>query len=154
MDLNIQDTVGSATATAGLVIACAITLSMVSTKFIAAFERYRALTGEYRAGSNGQRKHSLRDQIQMYHRRCRYMRLASMCMLAGELAFLLAIVGAGVGVNVPWLAPKVIVGGGMLLGLSLLSIGVFIDLLETRITRRVLDSEVCDLDRSGARDGG
>ena len=90
-DYKLADLLGIAGATIGIIIAAAIFLQCLSTKYVAAFDRYRNLTGEYRANNAGEQRHdSLQNQIQSYRCQTRYLNIASLLVLIAVLSSVIA----------------------------------------------------------------
>jgi hypothetical protein len=140
---NIASTIG---ATIGLVIACSIFLQMITTKFIAVFDRYRALTGEYRdQGPAGKRKESLEKQIDIYYRRCHKLRLASDFVTYSEFAFVATIIFSGLGTALPnSLTIKILASATLLLGLAGLTISAWLEASENNLNKYIIDTELHD----------
>src|SRR4051812_3207285 len=77
-DYKLSDMLSIAGATIGIIIAGAILMGNVIARYIAIFERYRALTGEYRDNHfSDQRRGGLKNQICNYALQITYLHWGS-----------------------------------------------------------------------------
>src|SRR5438270_10688643 len=73
-DYKLADLLGIAGATIGIIIAAGVLLQCFSTRYIAVFERYRALAGEYRGEQvSDPRRGNLRNELVDYRRQIRFL---------------------------------------------------------------------------------
>jgi hypothetical protein len=146
MDFKLTDVVGAATATVALVIGSSIFLQILANKSTAIFERYRGLTGEYRAEQqNPERRNSLEDQITLYYWRCRLVRHATTALIIAVVAFVITIVVASFAVIFPN-SVLLKVGGTALLvfGLVCVAIGAAFEFRENQLLGVAIGSELED----------
>jgi hypothetical protein len=145
-DYKLADLIGIAGATIGIIIAAGIMLHCLSTKYVAAFERFRSLTGEYCANSSNEQRHeSLRRQIVSYCLQSLFLNLASMLVAGAVLAFLLTVAIAGLSVMYPqYLEFRLLGTISLFSGLGFLGGGTFLILLETYLQRRDINQELHD----------
>ncbi len=152
-EFKLSDLLGSAGATIGIIIAGTIFLQFLSTKYGELFARYRALTGEYRGRKADESRHDqLQPQIRTYRRRLRLMSWASWGAAVALLCFILAVLAGGLSVAYPDV--RLFKGAGtlsLLLGLVLIGVAVFLELLESVMARGELYEEVADLDAPARR---
>lgn len=144
---DLEKVAGAAVSTAGLVIAASIFAQMLATKFIASFERFRALAGELRSrNGSGARLDSLRHQVSLYRRRCHHLRRASFLMMATELSFIITIVAAAVTVAFKGPTAVAIIGAiTMVTGFACFAAATVLDTIENHMSRRAIETELHDL---------
>lgn len=147
MNLELKDMASTAGATVGLVIATSIFLQLLTTKYIAIYDKYRVLTGEYRAGNPADpRRASLREQIAIYHKRCHRIRRASSWLIYGEFSFLGTILFACLTIVFPQVGFIKVAGAcTMMVGLIAVGVGAAYELSENEISNLEVESELSDL---------
>ncbi|WP_439629995.1 DUF2721 domain-containing protein [Gemmata sp.] len=168
-EIDLPKIAGVAGSAVGLIIATAIFQSWVTARYVPAFDRYRALTGELRGYKDQTRRRgSLREQIHAYHNRLICMSRASCLLCWVMVCAIVAIAAASLAVAFPpkeeltgtqVTALSVIATAGALavgaaLVLDLVAVGLVIT--ENRIDRRSIEEELADLDEvngSGSRIG-
>lgn len=145
-DFKLADLLGIAGATIGIIIAAAILMGGFHAKYLGLFERYRALTGEYRGdGPSDPRRGSLRAQIPNYRRRMNFLSIAGALMSVAVLLFILVVAVASVSVAYPHVLALRTVGTiGLILGLALIAGAVALDLRETLLSRQAIGQELED----------
>jgi hypothetical protein len=169
-EIDLPKLAGVAGSAVGLIIATAIFQSWVTARYVPAFDRYRALTGELRGyRDQTRRRGSLRQQIRAYHDRLICMSRASCLLCWVMVCAIVAIAAASVAIAFP---PKdelsgtsatalavvsavgaLAVGGALVL--DLVAVGMVVT--ENRIDRRSIEEELADLDEvngNGAESGG
>src|SRR3954471_7606792 len=131
MQFTMKDLLQAIGPSASLIFASWIFLSFLQTRYTAAYERYRQLIQERREQlhgdgeepGGGDRRHagSIRDQIELYRRRCEQMRLATNIGVAAAVLLIVTILCGGMQVVMPHAALLSYVGAlGAFLGLALL----------------------------------
>jgi hypothetical protein len=150
---NVQNIASTIGATIGLVIACSIFLQMITTKFIAVFERFRALTAEYRDNDRSdKRNESLIKQIDIYRRRCQKLRLASNFITYSEFAFVATIILSGLATAFPNFAILTILAAAtLLLGLAGMTASAYLEVAENTLNKQIIDSELHDFPQLPAK---
>src|SRR5215213_4940162 len=116
----------SANAAVSLVIACTIFLHQLVTKYVAIGDRLRQLTDELRQHDDeGQRHHSLREQVGLYHDRAQTIRRALFWLAIAEFAFIVVIVLSVLDIVVPGYTPIEAAGIGFtIFGLALIAVAI------------------------------
>jgi Protein of unknown function (DUF2721) len=143
-DYKLNDLVGVAGATIGILIAGGIILGGLNAKYMSAFDRYRALAAEFRGGRKEDARHaSLRLQAQSHRLRMEQLNHAAVLVQGALLLFLLAVTAAGMNVVFPHLPFVRGVGASTLFGgLLLIGVALFLHMLETIHERRLFDADV------------
>src|ERR1700712_916899 len=95
LNFALKDLLEAIGPTASLVFAAWIFLSFLQSRYVAAFERFRELTDEYRNGVEGRRGQSIRTQIQLYRRRCDWMRWATNLGVISEILLIATLILGG-----------------------------------------------------------
>lgn len=143
MDYKLTDLLGAAGSTIGIIIAGAIFLQFLTTRYVDISGRFRALTGEYREGKlSGAREASLRTQIRLYRTRLQLVNWASWLGAGALLLFLLTLICGGL--SLIWPAQVAFkVGGtvGLFLGLGSIMAAVVMHLVESFIARQEIAEE-------------
>ena len=146
--IDLPKLAGTAGSAVGLIIASTLLISWIGGRYVPAFDRYRALTGNLRdLAEQNKRRESLKSQINDYQRRLRCLNWATE-LLSYEIGFaVLTVLCAGTSVilnNQTWLA----VAGGVCFVLSLLiNVAVIVlAVIENRIDRRSIETEAWDLE--------
>ncbi len=147
VDYKLSDLLGIAGATIGIIIAGAILLGGLIGQYTALFERYRALTGEYRDNhASDPRRGSLQNQIANYRLQVRFLNIGSLLVSLALLLFLLTVGVASLSVMFPkdlWLrtAGTACLFGGLLLiflAVTLQGVAIF-------MSRHAIGKEVADI---------
>lgn len=148
VDYKLADLLGIAGATIGIIIAGAILLGAFDGRYVQLFDRYRALTGEYRANSSSDpRKESLRCQIKNYRRRINLINIASVCVSAALLLFVLTVGVASLSVVYPHVMALRFAGTlGLILGLFLIAVAVALGGVDVILSREAISPEVADFE--------
>ena len=147
MNFALKDLLEAIGPTASLVFAAWIFLSFLEQRYVAAFERFRELTNEYRSNAESRRHESVRTQVRLYRRRCELIRLATNIGVVSAILLLATIVLGGLNVVfpghrlVPPLAAVLAISGLMLVIAS-----AVIVLVENTLTGRALAEDVSDLE--------
>jgi hypothetical protein len=145
-NFKLSDLLGVAGATIGIIIAAGILLQFLSTKYVAVYERYRSLTGEYRGNHfSDPRKGSLQDQIACHRRQVKCLSSASL-LVAGAIIFFLFTVGvASASVIYPDLLVLRTAGTSTLfLGLSMIGVGITLEMVDLVLQWQSVGKEVSD----------
>jgi hypothetical protein len=145
-DYKLSDLLGIAAATIGIIIAAGILLQFFSTRYIAIFERFRVLTGEYRANDmSDSRRSNLQSQIAYYSRQIFFLNWASICVAAGVILFLLTVATASLSVVYPKaLVLRSIGTVGLMTGLFLIGVGMCLNFAEMLFQGKVVNKETAD----------
>jgi hypothetical protein len=147
MEFQLKDLAGTAGSTVGLIIATSIFLQVITTKFASTFDRYRALTGEFRnSDPSDERKKSLEDQIRLYFRRCMNLQQASLLLILAEFCFLAAVLLVCSSIVFPqfnWI--KFAGAATLLAGLALITFSAGLELQENQLSGKAIESEMNDM---------
>jgi len=145
-DYKLSDLLGVAGASVGIIIAAGILLQCLSTRYIAALDRYRALTGEYRENhASDTRRGGLRDQIVNYRWQIIYLNAAAVGISLALLCFLLAVGSASLSVIYPRaLVFRSLGATGLFFGLLCITAGIALHIRQTLMERGVFGEEVTD----------
>ncbi len=135
---KLTDLLSSAGATIGIIIAGTIFLQFISTKYTELSGRYRQITGEYRGVHCEHNRHApLRSQIWIYRRRLTLLNWASWLAALALICFLLSVIAGGLSLLYPPVVPIRTVGtAGLLVGLILIGVAVFLELAESILSRQ------------------
>ncbi len=145
---KLTDLLSAAGATIGIIIAGTIFLQFINTKYLDLSGRYRELASEYRGVPGEHGRHGpLRSLIQRYRRRLILLNRASWISAVALLCLLVAVLLGGLSI----LFPPIVAfraGGtfGLMLGLLLIGIAVFMNLMESILARSEIGDEIADLD--------
>jgi hypothetical protein len=158
-DIDLAKVANVAGSAVALMIATAIFLSWMTARYVPAFDRYRALTGELRGlKEQSRRRDSLRKQIEDYRVRLKFMSRATDLLCAVMICAIVTIVLASSSVafppkeklsNVQDLVLKCMTLGGaltLLTALILDLIAICLVAIENHIDRRSIEAEVMDID--------
>ena len=147
-EYKLTDLLSSAGATIGVIIAGTIFLQFLSTKYTELSGRFREMAGEYRGVSGEQDRHApLRAQIQGYRRRLRLLNWASWLGAVALLFFLSAVMAGGFSLLYPPVrAIKAVGTFGLMAGLLLIAVAVFLELVESIVARKEIGDEIADFD--------
>jgi hypothetical protein len=145
---KLTDLLSSAGATIGIIIAGTIFLQFISTKHTELSGRYRQITGEYRGVNCEHGRHApLRSQIWIYRRRLTLLNWASWFGAVALMCFLLAVMAGGFSLLYPPVVTIRTIGtAGLLTGMFLIGVAVFLELAESILSRKELVEEIADLD--------
>jgi len=145
-DYRLADVLGVAGATIGIMIAAGILLQFLSTRYIAIFERYRGLTGEYRGNhASDARRDSLKNQIAAYGRQIALLNWATQAVTVALLSFVATVIVASLSVIFPQEMGLRAAGTiGLFLGLGLIAFGVALVQVEAMLQRHTLAKETSD----------
>ncbi len=147
-DYKLTDLLSSAGATIGIIIAGTIFLQFINSRYMELSGRYRELASEYRGVPGEHGRHApLRVLIQRYRRRLVLLNRASWLAAVALLCFLSAVLIGGLSM----LFPPVLefkAGGtfGLMAGLLLIGVSVFLNLVESIMARTEIGDEIADLD--------
>jgi hypothetical protein len=150
MEIDMAKVGQAVSGTLPLVIACTIFLHQLVTKLIAGLDVLRRLTTEYRRPQEppqGVRKESLKEQIEIYRKRCNHIRFGLSLVTVAELFFLVSIFLTVASLCWP-LSSSLAEASGVtiVLGLVLLGWATCHELTENRMLARIIQSEVSDLE--------
>jgi hypothetical protein len=157
MDFQMKDLMGAIGPHAALVFAAWIYLSFLQQRYVSAFENYRKLVAEFRAGAKDGRAQNLQDQVRVYRRRCAQMRWATNLGIVSALCLLVTLLSSVLDVLMPQQpAIRLVAAVSVIAGLVLVMAAAFLVLFENSATKVVLDQEVSDLPDLKVRhpDGG
>lgn len=145
-DYKLADMLGIAGATIGIMIASGILLQCVSSRYVAVFDRFRALTGEYRTNNfSDPRRGSLQNQISAYRRQTWYLNLSYLCMTLALIAFIITVTVASLSVIYPaYLAIRLVGTITLFTGLGFIVVGTVLVGLENATERKIMHQEVVD----------
>jgi len=145
-DFKLSDMLGIAGATIGIIIAGGILLQGYCARYIAVFDRFRTLTGEYRANNfSDARRSSLQNQIANYSRQILFLNSAALGVSLALLLFLVTVGVASLSVIYPKAMVLRLVGSFTLFGgLLLIGFGIFLGVLEMFFERHAVAKEKGD----------
>ena len=145
-DYQLADLLSIAGATIGIIIAGGVLLQCMSTKYIGVFDRYRALTTEFRgANLSDQRRGSLKQQIMCYSKQITFLNYASLAVVLAVLCFLVVVATASLSVMFPrTMAFRFIGTAGLFAGLLCNAVGAGLFLFETLLQRATITKELSD----------
>jgi hypothetical protein len=146
-EYDLKDLMQSVGPNAPMIFAAWIFLSYLQQRYSTAYDRYRALIGEYRSADLHEvRRRSLRDQILMYKHRCEEMKLATNFGVASALVLICTLITAALFIVFPHATPlKHATTALALVGLVLVMIAGAIVLRENVELQQAIDSELTDL---------
>lgn len=145
--IDLPKLAGAAGSLVALIIATAILASWLSAKYIPAFDRYRALTEEFRKGPGDRRRSSLHDQIKVYQARLRLLSWAVECLCGVLVVAVITIADSTLALLFPKDAIINVIGVvSLFLGLLLVVAAIVFEIAENRLDRRAIESEIGDLD--------
>lgn len=141
---NIFKVIGPA---ASIIFAAWIFMGFLQVRYDAAVDRYRALIGQYRDGSDkDDRRGNLRDSILVYKRRCEIMNVASIIGLASAIILIIALIAGELAIIFAKIELlKYVSALSALIGLSLVIVASAIVLYESLIIHRQLATELLDI---------
>lgn len=147
MNLDLAKLLTTVGPAASIIFAAWIFVGFLQTRYDAAVERYRDLIEKFRTSElSGSRKANMRDEILHYKRRCELMNqatgyglLSAMLLISTMIFGGLAIVFQGV------VLLKILSMATALLGFLLVIVGAGIVIMEGRIIRRQIQSELLDI---------
>ena len=147
MDLDLAKVLTTVGPAASIIFAAWIFVAFLQTRYDAAVERYRDLIEKYRSSDlSGSRKANMRDQIVNYKRRCELMNIATGCGLISAIMLISTMIFGGLSiVYQDVLTLKLMSVGTAMLGLVLVIVGAVIVIMEGRIIRRQIHSELLDV---------
>ena len=132
---------------ASIIFAAWIFVAFLQTRYDAAVERYRELIEKYRHSDlSGSRKANMKDQIVAYKRRCELMNKAIGCGLVSAILLIFTLIFGGLAlVFQEYGFLKFVSVLCALSGLLLVIVGTAIVIMEGRIIRRQIHSELLDV---------
>lgn len=147
-EYKLTDLLSTAGATIGIIIAGTIFLQFINTKYLDLSGRYRELASEYRGVPGEHGRHApLRSLIQRYRRRLVLLNRASWISAVALLCLLVAVLLGGLSILFPPIVALRAAGTfGLMLGLLLIAIAVFMNLMESIMARAEIGDEIADLD--------
>jgi hypothetical protein len=143
---QLKDLLQAVGPNASLVFAAWIFLGFLETRYVASFERYRELADEFRSGPPKERHDAVRGQIELYRRRCEWIRLSTSIGVVSAMSLLCTLILAGLDVvfsGHPWLsAGSAICAIG---GLLLVVVAAAIVVVENVMIGTALRAEITDI---------
>ncbi len=129
-----------------LISATAILLSNHTNKYTNISTQMRALTHEYRdKDTTKERRATLRRQLNFYQRRIHLMWIASICLYAALLCFLITVLSL-LAISAANVVRADVVGEfGLCLGLLLIFATVVCELIEVRLALHTSQEELLDI---------
>ena len=147
MNLDLAKVLTTVGPAASIIFAAWIFVAFLQTRYDAAVERYRELTERFRTSElSGSRKANMRDEILHYKRRCELMNRATGCGLVSAILLISTMIFGGLAIvfqDVTIL--KLLSMATALFGLLLVIVGAGIVIMEGRIIRRQIYSELLDI---------
>ncbi len=145
-NLDLAKLVGAASAPVALIISTSIFLSNLTSKYVPSFARLRTLAEEIRSNpDDASRVRSLREQIELYNRRVRWLLRAAFFLATALLFFITTVAFTSISVVFPGQAVwAIITGGSMFGGLAFLALAVVIEMWENHLGKHALRSELGD----------
>ncbi|MDB5581179.1 MAG: conserved rane protein of unknown function [Bradyrhizobium sp.] len=146
MQFDLEDLLQAVGPPASLIFAAWIFLSFLQQRYVAAFERFRELTSEYRRGDDGERHRSVGRQIGIYRRRCEWMRFATNIGIVSAILLISTLVIAALNVvtgGLAFLPP--IAAFCAIVGLLLVIAAAAIVYIENDLLSEALDDELSDI---------
>ena len=147
MNLDLAKVLTTVGPAASIIFAAWIFVAFLQTRYDAAIERYRELIEKFRSSELSEsRKANMRDEILHYKRRCELMNLATGCGLVSAVLLISTMIFGGLAIVFQDVALlKLICMLTALLGLLLVIVGASIVIIEGRIIRRQIHSELLDI---------
>ncbi len=146
--IDLPKLAGEAGATVGLLIAIGILQSWLTSRYVPAFNHYRALCQELRGyRDQTKRRGSLRDQIDAYRRRLRLLSVGSELLSWAILCAVLTVCAAAastIAAALPWLQTVGIIT--LFAAFLLVILAMALEMRENRMDRKAIASEAVDLD--------
>lgn len=152
-EYKLTDLLSTAGATIGIIIAGTIFLQFINTKYMDLSGRYRDLASEYRGVPDEHGRHApLRTLIQRYRRRLVLLNRASWLAAVALLCLLAAVLIGGLSILYPPVVAFKTAGTfGLMVGLLLIAVAVFMNLMESILARKEIGDEIADLDEEARR---
>lgn len=147
MNLDLAKVLTTIGPAASIIFAAWIFVAFLQTRYDAAVERYRDLIEKLRTSDlSGTRRANTRDEILNYKRRCELMNRATGCGLVSAALLISTMILGGLSIIFQdSLVLKLLSLGSALLGLLLVIAGAVIVIMEGRIIRRQIYSELLDI---------
>jgi len=147
MNLDLAKLLTTVGPAASIIFAAWIFVAFLQTRYDAAVERYRDLIEKFRTSElSGTRRANMRDEILLYRRRCELMNRATGCGLVSAMLLISTMIFGGLAIvfqDVAFL--KLLSMTTALLGLLLVILGAGLVIVEGRIIRRQIRSELLDI---------
>jgi hypothetical protein len=150
MQFDLKDVLSSVGPAASLIFAAWIFLTLLNSRYMAAFDMYRSLVSEYRDKQqerpDDQRWRSVREQIRLYKKRCEMMRFALTLGLIAAMLLITSVITGAIQIaftQIGFLKPVSL--GSLVVGLTLVIAAAIVVLRENIAIQGAIDSELTDL---------
>lgn len=150
MQFELKDVLTSVGPAASLIFASWIFLTLLNSRYVAAFDMFRSLVSEYRDKQQNrgddQRRKSVREQILLYKKRCEQMRLSLNIGLVAAMFLIASLVTSAIQITFPQISIlKPISLFGIIIGLLLVIAAAAVVMRENIEIEKALKSELSDL---------
>ncbi|WP_082513213.1 DUF2721 domain-containing protein [Methylobacterium sp. Leaf125] len=147
MNLDLAKVLTTVGPAASIIFAAWIFVAFLQTRYDAAIDRYRDLIEKFRSPDlSDSRKANMRDEILNYKRRCELMNRAIGCGLISAMLLISTMIFGGFSlVFQDSEALKLVSMGTATLGLILVIVGAAMVIMEGRIIRRQIHTELLDI---------
>lgn len=146
MEFQLKDLLNAVGPPASLVFAAWIFLSYLQARYSAAAQRYRELTNDFRNNEDSRRHDSVRRQISIYRKRCRWMWMATNTGVVSAVLLLSTLVMGALDVVFP--AHRAIANAAAaaaVLGLLLVIAAAVMVLVENAVFGAAMEDELTDM---------
>jgi len=146
MDFELKDVMNAVGPSAALAFAAWLFLQLLQQRYSAAYSRYRDLVEAMRGELPDGRRQTVRDEIDVYHKRVRLMMHATTLGMIGAMLLLLALAISGVDamLHIDWL--KYIGGPAIVVGLLLVLPAAIMVIRENNLIEQPIEAELADLE--------
>lgn len=150
MQFELKDVLTSVGPAASLIFASWIFLTLLNSRYVAAFDMFRSLVSEYRDKQQNrgedQRRKSVREQILLYKKRCEQMRLSLNIGLVAAMFLIASLTTSAIQIAFPQISIlKPISLFGIIIGLLLVIAAAAVVMRENIEIEKALKSELSDL---------
>lgn len=150
MQFELKDVLTSVGPAASLIFASWIFLTLLNSRYVAAFDMFRSLVSEYRDNQQNrgedQRRKSVREQILLYKKRCEQMRLSLNIGLVAAMFLIASLATSAIQIAFPQISIlKPISLFGIIIGLLLVIAAAAVVMRENIEIEKALKSELSDL---------
>jgi hypothetical protein len=145
VDFQLKEVMDAVGPSAALAFAAWLFLQLLQQRYSAAYARYRELVDAFRTGTEGKRREVLKEEIDIYRQRVKYMLHSTNIGMVAAILLLLALVVNGLDamLKLDWL--KYIGAPAILLGLLLVIPAAIMIIKENMMIKRPIDMELADL---------
>lgn len=147
MDYQLKDLLEAIGPPASLIFAAWIFMTILQSRYQAAFDRYRSLISSYRDGDLAEARHgNVKDQILIYKKRCEIMKTAANVGIVSAIFLICVLIFAALNVvfgDVPVL--KLMSTICAFIGLPLVILAAIMVMRENILVQNAIDSEIQDI---------